>query len=117
MPRPTNKKFSKQDKLRILQAADACSSPTEVTALLRQEGIYSSYLTRWRNSLQQKGERGLSATPGRKPSPAHSPKFGHLERENARLQRELATAKEVIALQKKVSMLLGTALPERTGAR
>jgi transposase len=106
MPKPTNKIFSKQDKLRILQAADACSSSSEVNALLRSEGIYYSYLTRWRKTLQQKGESGLSSPRGRTPAPSNAAKLGRLERENARLQRELATAKEVIALQKKVSMLL-----------
>jgi transposase len=106
MPKPSNKIFSKEDKLRILQAADACSSSAEVNALLRKEGIYASYLTRWRKALQQKGESGLSSPRGRKPHPSNSTKLGRLERENARLQRELATAKEVIALQKKVSMLL-----------
>ena len=106
MPTPQNRKFSKQDKLRILQAADACSTPAEVTALLRTEGIYSSYLTTWRKTLQLKGESGFVSTRGRKPASSNAAKLGRLERENARLQRELATAKEVIALQKKVSTLL-----------
>jgi transposase len=115
MPKPTNKTFSTQDKLRILQAADACSSPAEVHALLRSEGIYASYLTRWRNTLQQKGETGLSSPRGRKPKPSTSSKLARLERENARLQRELATSKEVIALQKKVSALLQK-LQEKEGS-
>jgi transposase len=47
MSKPQPRKFSKQDKLCILQAADACSSPAEVAVLLRKEAIYSSYLTTW----------------------------------------------------------------------
>jgi predicted nuclease with TOPRIM domain len=57
-------------------------------------------------NITAKGESGFSSPRGRKPAPSNSAKLGRLERENSRLQRELATAKEVIALQKKVSMLL-----------
>ncbi|MGE0544135.1 MAG: hypothetical protein AB7R89_28550, partial [Dehalococcoidia bacterium] len=33
--------FSKADKQRILQAADRCSAPGEIGALMRREGVYS----------------------------------------------------------------------------
>ncbi len=50
-------------KLRILQEADECSGAGEIGALLRREGLYSSYLSRWRKEREQ-GQ--LEALAGRK---------------------------------------------------
>jgi transposase len=105
-PRPDKRRFSAQDKLRILAAADACSSPEQLNALLRHERIYSAYLTKWRQTLQSKGKKGLSPSPGRKSVPVDRSKLARLERENARLERELVLARKLIDLQKKVSSLL-----------
>jgi transposase-like protein len=48
VPVAMRRRFSAQEKLRILEEADQCSEPGEIGALLRREGIYSSYLSRWR---------------------------------------------------------------------
>jgi len=45
VPIAGRRRFSRADKLRILEAADACTEPGEMGALLRREGIYSSYLS------------------------------------------------------------------------
>ena len=42
------RQFTSGDKRRILDAADRCTQPGEIGALLRKEGIYSSHLTTWR---------------------------------------------------------------------
>ena len=47
-PKPKRRRFSAQEKLRVLQLADACTQPGEVGALLRREGLYSSHLAEWR---------------------------------------------------------------------
>src|SRR5713101_512417 len=53
--------FSAAEKLKISQEADACKKPGEIGALLRREGLYSSYLAVWRKA-RAKGERkGLEA--------------------------------------------------------
>jgi len=44
--RPKRRRFTAEYKLRILQAADACSRPGEIGALLRREGLYTSHLSR-----------------------------------------------------------------------
>ena len=46
--RPVRRRFSDREKLRILDAADACTRPGEVGLLLRREGIYTSHLANWR---------------------------------------------------------------------
>ena len=42
------RQFTAKEKLCILEEADACTEPGEIGALVRREGIYSSYLSRWR---------------------------------------------------------------------
>jgi hypothetical protein len=41
----SRRKFTAKYKLRILAAADACTQPGQIGALLRREGLYSSNLT------------------------------------------------------------------------
>ncbi|RMF57075.1 MAG: hypothetical protein D6746_11590, partial [Bacteroidetes bacterium] len=64
MPKPTNHKteviaaaendrrqrrrFSAEEKERILREADACTERGELAQLLRREGLYSSHLAAWR---------------------------------------------------------------------
>ncbi len=42
VPRARRRQFSNSDKRRILEAADRCTHPGEVGALLRREGVHSS---------------------------------------------------------------------------
>jgi predicted lysophospholipase L1 biosynthesis ABC-type transport system permease subunit len=44
VPTAKRRRFTTQDKARILKEADACTEPGELGALLRREGVYSSYL-------------------------------------------------------------------------
>jgi hypothetical protein len=46
--RAQRRQFSMAGKQRILAEADACQKARAIGAPLRQEGIYSSYLTQWR---------------------------------------------------------------------
>jgi transposase len=64
------KRFTAGEKLRILREVDACQGSGEIGALLRCEGIYSSYLTTWRRQ-QERGELdGLAPQRcGPKPDP------------------------------------------------
>ena len=107
------RQYPMSEKRRIVSAADACEKPGELGALLRKEGIYSSMLATWRKQIARGG--GLSAPRrGRKPDPARIEKLKiqKLEREKARLERELAQARLIIDVQKKVASLLGIPLAE-----
>jgi transposase len=109
VPTPKRRYFTVEEKLRILEEADACVELGELTALLQREGIYWSYLHRWR----RKRDQGLLQTPSPlasgqgTPSPkARGPKplasgeltgeMEDLQRENERLRARLARAEAII---------------------
>jgi transposase-like protein len=104
------RQFTSGDKRRILEAADRCTQPGEIGALLRKEGIYSSHLTTWRR--QRAADERAALAPqqrGRKADPARSEdrRVGRLTQENDRLRRQLAQAHAIIDVQKKLCALLG----------
>jgi len=101
-----------EDKLRVVREFDACKSVGEKGALLRREGIYSSYVYRWRDELDKRALLGLSNQKrGPKADPARSEKLriAELEKENIRLEKELKKSRIIIDVQKKLSELLGIA--------
>ncbi len=113
---PTERRArSAADKLRILQAYEACpvGSPDR-GALLRREGIYTSQISKWRK-LRDQGRLGTLNAPRRGPKPAaHALLRDEVERlrqENARLQTRLTRAEAIIEVQKKLAHLLGTTSP------
>jgi transposase len=104
--------FTAKYKLRVLAEADACTQQGQLGALLRQEGLYSSYLTTWRHQR----EKGLLKvmTPkkrGRKRKEKNPliKKVAQLEKDNRRLQQKLKKAELIIEAQKKMSEILGIA--------
>jgi transposase len=111
--RRQRRRFSTEEKLRILAEADRCTARGEVSTLLRREGIYSSHLTEWRKQLRAHGEAGLAPkTPG--PKPTRDERDRHietLEREKAKLEHELLIARKLIELAGKAHEILGVALP------
>ncbi len=111
--RRQRRRFSAEDKARILAEADGCNGRGQLGELLRREGIYSSHLTNWRGQLKCKGLSGLSAKrTGPKPSRDDKDRIiERVERENAILQKELRIAKALIEMQKKAHEILGIALP------
>jgi transposase len=101
------KKFTAVEKLRILREVDACQGSGEIGALLRREGIYSSYLTTWRRQRERGELDGLAPQRrGPKPDP-QAVENARLRRENARLQERLRRAELIIDVQKKVARMLG----------
>lgn len=110
--RSQRRRFSKEEKLRIVREAEACGRGN-VAALLRREGIYSSHLAAWRRQLRTLGEEGLEERrPGRKPlRDEKDRRIAKLERDNERLQRKLLIARKLVALQGKAQEILGFALP------
>ena len=53
VPRARRRSFANADKRRILQAADRCTQPGEIGALMRREGVYSSSLSTWRRQRER----------------------------------------------------------------
>jgi len=102
--------FSAAEKMRILREADACQGTGEIGALLRREGIYSSYLTTWRRQRESRELDGLAPKKrGPKPNP-EAIELAKLRREYARLQERMRQAELIIDVQKKVARMLGANL-------
>jgi transposase len=112
LERPHRRRFTAAYKLRIVQEADAAVEFRQVGALLRREGLYSSQLTTWRRARDAGALSALGQPRGRKPAAPAGTELARLQRENAQLTHRLAVAEEIIAVQKKVSHLLGIVLDE-----
>lgn len=110
----TRRRFNAEYKVRVLREADACSQVGEIGALLRREGIYSSHLSTWR-AQAKRGELAALAPKKRGPKATEvdprDKRLIEMEREIARLTRRAERAEALVALQKKLSQLLGIALP------
>ena len=109
------RKFSAEDKKRILEEVDAAGHGG-IGAVLRREGIYSSTLHGWRKERDAAVHKAFSQKRG--PQPRRNPLAGEnekLRRQNQRLQEELEKAHIVIDVQKKVAKLLGRPIPEIPG--
>jgi len=104
------KKFTVAEKQRILREVDACQGSGEIGALLRREGIYSSYLTTWRRQKENGELEGLSPQKrGPKPNP-DAIELAKLRREHERLKERMRQAELIIEVQKKVALMLGANL-------
>lgn len=84
----SRRRLTKEYKLKILQEYDSVTRIGEKGKLLRREGIYSSMIIQWRQSLLV--SKGASVQQ-------HV-----LEVENIRLKKELTLAQTVIDVQKKI---------------
>ena len=110
VPTAERRRFTAKEKLRILEEADACTEPGELGALVRREGIYSSYLSRWRRERDRGQLQALSPKKRGPKRPANSEmmkEMAKLRRENERLQARLAQAETIIEAQKKLCEVLG----------
>lgn len=112
LEKPQRRRFSAAYKARIVQEAEACTECGQVGALLRREGLYSSYLSKWRRQYREGGRGALGDDKrGRKrrrnPLEAENEK---LRKKTARLERALAQANTIIEFQKKFAEVLGIPL-------
>lgn len=114
----SRRKFSAEYKRKILKEADSCTREGEIGALLRREGLYSSHLSVWR-AARQRGEIAGLAPKKRGPKVAppdpRDRKIVELEREARRWKARAERAEALVDLQKKVSAIMGIALPESDG--
>jgi len=109
------RRFTKSYKRRILAELDACEHFGDRAALLRREGLYSSYVTKWRRQMAHDDRDSSKSSDSGKPSNIGRPRLSSAERENRRLKaenerlrRELERANLAIDVQKKLCALLET---------
>lgn len=106
-PKAKRRTFTAEYKKRILDEADACTTPTQRGALVRREGLYSSHLNAWRRQRAQGILAGLATKKrGVKPD-LLALENAQLRHEIEQLQAQLHRAETIIEVQKKVSQLLG----------
>jgi transposase-like protein len=110
----SRRKFTAVYKRRILREAAACTEPGALGALLRREGLYSSILSKWREQAERGEIAGL--TPKKRgPTPQvvdpRDKRIAELERQNQKLLHRAERAEALVEVQKKLSQLLGIALP------
>ena len=103
--RARRRTFTAAYKLRILAEYEA-ANPGQRGVVLRREGLYSSHLVEWRRARDVGALAGLSATRGRPPADPVERDNARLREANARLEQDLSNAREVIAIQGKLSALL-----------
>ncbi len=107
-PKARRRRFSKEYKFDILERTDRCSDSGEIGQLLRQEGLYSSHLTSWRKLRRNGGLKALGRKRGpKKVKSVEQLEVEKLQRENKRLRKKLEHAEMIIAVQKKLSEVLG----------
>lgn len=97
----------KLDILNAIDSAKAADRPGAVGEICRREGLYSSLITQWRQQRDAGALEGLSdRAPGRPKVDRTRAKLAKAEAEVSKLRDELATARELIDAQGKVSALL-----------
>jgi transposase-like protein len=105
-PKAQRRQFTAEYKQRVLDEADACTTPSQRGALVRREGLYSSHLTTWRRQRAHGILDGLAPKKrGVKPDP-FALENAHLRCEIKRLEQQLQRAETIIEVQKKLSQLL-----------
>jgi len=111
--RARSRRFSPADKKRILEAADRCSMPGEIGALMRRKGVYSSSLSTWRRQLERVSLEALAPKKrGPKPDEASIEARQRAQMTRDRLQERRDKALLVIDVQKKLAALLGTPIDD-----
>ena len=105
-PKAQRRQFTTEYKQRILDEADACTTPSQRGALVRREGLYSSHLTTWRRQRAQGILDGLAPKKRGVKSDPLALENAQLRCEIKRLEQQLQRAETIIEVQKKLSQLL-----------
>ncbi len=104
--RARRRRYTARYKQDVLAEYEACDRAGR-GALLRREGLYSSLISTWREQRDKGALQALGRPAGAQPASKEEKESARLRRENDRLAGELATAREVISIQGKLSALLG----------
>lgn len=103
--RPTRRRFTVEQKLRILAEYEAANTPEARGAVLRCEGIYSSHISLWRQKRDSGGKAALERTRGPKPNP-QARELEKLRHENEQLVKRNAQLEKIVEVQGKMQALL-----------
>ena len=99
--------FTAQYKQDVLAAYEAAPDG-EKGAILRREGLYSSLVTEWRRARDAGALAGLKQPAGRPAADPRDAQIARLQKEKAKLEKELATSRFVVEVQSKLRALLET---------
>jgi transposase len=106
--------FTAKYKQKILKEVDESAKTGEIGAVLRREGLYSSYLTSWREERKRGELSGLA--PKKRGTKARATderdkEIAELKKQLTRVTARLEKADLIIEVQKKVGQLLGVEMP------
>jgi len=107
------RRFTAEDKRRILREADRCTTPGAIGALLRREGLYSSSLSSWRKARDRGEVEGLTPRkrgPKAEPPDPRDKRLAEQAREIDKWRKRAERAEALVEVQKKLALLLGTTL-------
>jgi transposase-like protein len=99
--------FTAQYKQEVLAAYEAAPDG-EKGAILRREGLYSSLISEWRRARDAGALAGLKQPRGRPAADPRDAQIARLQKEKAKLEKELATSRFVADVQSKLHALLET---------
>ena len=115
LTKATRRRFSAEDKRKILRAAEVCTQPGEIGSLLRREGVYFSNLRSWR-AQREAGKLGGLAPKQRGPAPkAKHPLAAKVAARERDMTRYKARAEALVARPKQGAARLGIACPRNGG--
>jgi transposase len=97
--------FTAQYKLDVVAEYDAAATG-EKGAVLRREGLYSSHVIEWRRARDSGALGGPARPRGRPPADRRDAQIARLQKEQPRLDKELAKARFVADIQAKLQALL-----------
>jgi len=97
--------FTAQYKLDVVAEYDAAATG-EKGAVLRREGLYSSHVIEWRRARDAGALAGPARPRGRPAADPRDAQIARLQKEKAKLEQELATARFVVDVQAKLQVLL-----------
>jgi transposase len=103
--RATRRRFTVDEKLRILSDYEAATTPETRGAVLRREGIYSSHIALWRQKRDSGGKAALDRKRGPKPNP-DARELEKLRRQNQRLVARNQQLEKIVEIQGKMQALL-----------
>lgn len=107
------RRFTAEYKRQIVREADRGTTSGAIGALLRREGLYSSHLTTWRAARDRGELEGLAPKQRGPKAVAPDPrdkKIAEQEREIGQWRKRAERAEALVAVQKKLAILLGTSL-------
>src|SRR5450631_3051214 len=108
--RARRRTFTAAYKQEILAAYEAAPDG-EKGAILRREGLYSSLISEWRRARDRGALAGLKQPRGRPAADPRDAQIARLQKEKAKLEQELATARFVVDVQSKLQAAAGRPRP------